>query len=328
MTSETLPLSALRASRMLSCVALVAAASVLIARLYEATGLRTWLVLVMTPQAALCIATLALAALAVSAPTRWAQRIGQLLAVLACGFALPSGLAATLDAWLATVPMQTPPIADRHRPVRRRQHHVRRHGAGTVLRATARPGRHTRLCTFCRARPAGNGDLADRLVARQPHARQSRLPSHADGIGQCHGGPVAARHARVARRRRLAVGAAGPDGRRQFGARHHRLDGARTADLRRAGAGRRAPRFLQPAFRLRIAGRGGVLRSHGAGHVECRARRSRAKPRHERARRCAALRQSPAAGKVGHRHPDVGVAARDARVVFDRRRGAARSVDQ
>jgi PAS domain S-box-containing protein len=112
MKSESLSLTALRASRLLSCAALAAAVSVLVVRLYEGAYLGHYLVLVMTPQSALCIATLAIAALAVSAPSHWAQRIGQLLAVLSCAFALPSGLAASVDAWLATAPLQTPPIAD------------------------------------------------------------------------------------------------------------------------------------------------------------------------------------------------------------------------
>ena len=49
-----------------------------------------------------------------------------------------------------------------------------------------------------------------------------------------------------------------------------------------------------------------------AGAVERRARRTRAATRRARARCHAARRQSPAAGEVGHRHPDVGVAAGDA----------------
>jgi PAS domain S-box-containing protein len=112
MKSETLSQTALRASRLLSCAALAAAVSVLGARLYDAVELGNSLVLVMTPQSALCIATLALAALAVSAASLWTQRAGQLLAVLACAFALPIGLAAFLDALLATAPLRTPPIAD------------------------------------------------------------------------------------------------------------------------------------------------------------------------------------------------------------------------
>ena len=51
-----------------------------------------------------------------------------------------------------------------------------------------------------------------------------------------------------------------------------------------AGAGRRAPGLLQPAFRFRTAGRGDVLRPHGAGDVECRARRTRAAARRRSAR--------------------------------------------
>ncbi|HET9475535.1 MAG TPA: hypothetical protein VFO82_16665, partial [Steroidobacteraceae bacterium] len=112
MKSESHSLTALRASRLLSCVALTAALGVLSVRLYDAVELGNYLALVMTPQSALCIATLALAALAVSVPRSWAQRLGQLLAVLSCAFALPSGLAASLDAWLATAPLQTPPVAD------------------------------------------------------------------------------------------------------------------------------------------------------------------------------------------------------------------------
>ena len=67
MKPETHSLTALRASRLLSCVALAASLGVLCVRLYDAVELGNYLVLVMTPQAALCIATLALAALAVSA---------------------------------------------------------------------------------------------------------------------------------------------------------------------------------------------------------------------------------------------------------------------
>src|SRR5688572_22280243 len=89
MKSESLSLAALRASRLLSCVALMAALGVLSVRLYDAVELGNYLVLVMTPQSALCIATLALAALAVSVARPWAQRLGQLLAVLSCAFALP-----------------------------------------------------------------------------------------------------------------------------------------------------------------------------------------------------------------------------------------------
>ena len=74
--------------------------------------------------------------------------------------------------------------------------------------------------------------------------------------------------------------------------------------------------LLQPALRVRAAGRGHVLRPHVAGAVERGARRTRAAARRQRARRDAARRQSPAAREVRHRHADVGVAARDARMAL------------
>ncbi len=100
----------MRASRLLSCVALVIGAALLI---FDASGAGASPSLspLLSPLAALCTVTLALAALAVSATPRWLRAMGQALALLSCaltllpffvdyfsGWAAASGLAQLLSA--------------------------------------------------------------------------------------------------------------------------------------------------------------------------------------------------------------------------------------
>ena len=97
---DSLSIAAMRASRVLSSVALVAGISVLLAgHVYGLADLGPSLAALMTPQSAVCALLLALAALAVSATAPWIQRAGQLLALCGAVLTLMTLLPPGFDAW-------------------------------------------------------------------------------------------------------------------------------------------------------------------------------------------------------------------------------------
>src|SRR6187399_762732 len=78
-----LPYAAMRASRLLSCVALIACAGVLATNFFEFDAWRAVAIAVLIPFSAACVSLLALAALLVSLPFRTWRVVGQALACVA-----------------------------------------------------------------------------------------------------------------------------------------------------------------------------------------------------------------------------------------------------
>jgi PAS domain S-box-containing protein len=120
MKSLPLSLAALRASRLLSCLALLAAVAVLLGGAQVEAVPRTLFHALMMPAVALCAAVLAAAALLVSFSAILARRVGQFLAALAAilvlqamvadgvaplGALLPSDIQETLATWLPATDM-------------------------------------------------------------------------------------------------------------------------------------------------------------------------------------------------------------------------------
>jgi hypothetical protein len=100
MKSESLSRAAVRTSRPLACATLAASVGVLIGHRYDAAALSPYLAVMMSPPSALCALFLSLAALMVSSARMWARRIGQLLAVLGLGLALPIATSEVIETWL------------------------------------------------------------------------------------------------------------------------------------------------------------------------------------------------------------------------------------
>ena len=98
----------MRASRVLSCAALAASASVLAASLADADA-SSVLAGLMSPQTALCGTLLALGVLCVSLAPRWCEGTGQALALLACAVAFGPFLADALGGWWSSELTALPP---------------------------------------------------------------------------------------------------------------------------------------------------------------------------------------------------------------------------
>lgn len=92
-------MAAMRAARLLSCVALTIGAAVLI---YDSYGTPQNLSPLMSPLTALCAGVLALAALAVSARPRWVRALGQALALLTCALTLVPFFIDSWGGWQAS----------------------------------------------------------------------------------------------------------------------------------------------------------------------------------------------------------------------------------
>ncbi len=100
-----LPHAAMRASRLLSCVALIACAGVLATHFLERDAWRTVTAAVLIPISATCVSLLALSALLVSLPFRAWRAVGQVLAAIAGLIALSATpLFPPLQTWLPTWP--------------------------------------------------------------------------------------------------------------------------------------------------------------------------------------------------------------------------------
>src|SRR5690349_16922487 len=110
MKSQTLFLAAMRASRLLSCAALAASASVLTASLADGDA-SSVLANLMSPQTALCGTLLALGVLCVSLAPRWCQGMGQALALLACAVAFGPFVADAVGGWWSSELTALPPVA-------------------------------------------------------------------------------------------------------------------------------------------------------------------------------------------------------------------------
>ena len=92
----------MRTSRLLACATLAAGLAVLAGRSYDVAALAPYLAAMMSPPSALCTVLLSLAALAAGAPAPWAQRIGQVLALLGFALALPWTASLAFDTWFST----------------------------------------------------------------------------------------------------------------------------------------------------------------------------------------------------------------------------------
>ena len=98
---DSLSIAAMRASRVLACVALAAGFAILLTgHLYGLADVGPTIAALMTPQSAVCVIVLALAALAVSARPAWIQRTGQAMGLLGAALALMTLLPPGFDAWL------------------------------------------------------------------------------------------------------------------------------------------------------------------------------------------------------------------------------------
>jgi len=95
MKSESLSIAAMRASRLLSCVALAVSLAALLGGSYELQG-RGYVTALMTPLSAASGTMLALAALLVSLPRRWSQIVGQCFAAAGGLLALTPSFAPVL----------------------------------------------------------------------------------------------------------------------------------------------------------------------------------------------------------------------------------------
>jgi PAS domain S-box-containing protein len=102
MKSETLSKAALRTSRLLACATLAAGLAVLAGRSYDVAAIAPYLATMMSLPSALCAVLLSLAAIAVSAPAPWAQRVGQFIAALGFGLAMPWAASLAFDTWFTT----------------------------------------------------------------------------------------------------------------------------------------------------------------------------------------------------------------------------------
>ena len=111
MTSLLLSLAARRASRLLACLALLAAVTVLVGNAQPASFPRALAQLLMMPAIAMCAGLLAAAALLVSASAPWARGLGQFLAMLVAVLVLQAAVAPRVAPLIADLSPVQPAIA-------------------------------------------------------------------------------------------------------------------------------------------------------------------------------------------------------------------------
>ncbi len=102
----------MRTSRLLACATLVAGLGVLVGRSYDLAAIAPYFAALMSPLSALCAIVLSLAAVAMSVPAMLARGLGQLLAVLGFGIALPSTASRAVEPWFNSMFGPVIPLAD------------------------------------------------------------------------------------------------------------------------------------------------------------------------------------------------------------------------